>query len=294
MPKTLSKMLEQRLLRSLAFANHLKDLHQLTGLEVMFFNALGEERLRFPRIASTPLRILGQRIEAIAEIQNECRQAHLVQPDQDPPLPWKEVVHTIQVDQEPVGYLVVSAWRPVQEDDESLRTLWTSLVRRSVDVQWKELQAVWHALPEATPDHLRSCQRIIRLVADDTIRQLEHPNDPHLIPEKLPPMIQRACVFVQEQFQEPLTLEKLAAHCEVSPEHFSRTFHQTTGLRFREYLAETRIQSVCQELIRTSDPIGDIAERNGFPTLSRFNRTFKASTGFTPREWRKRRFTSRT
>ena len=290
MPKTLSKMLEQRLLRSSAFSNHLRDLYQLTGLEVMFYNALGEERLRFPRKARTPLRLIGQNHPEIANRQRDERQAQLVDPDRTSPLPWSEVVHPVRVDEEPVGYLVMSAWRPEDETSEELRSFWTSLVRASVDLTWKELVSAWNKLPAATHEDLASCKRLMRLVADDAIRQLEHPNSPHLIPDQLPPMIRKACDHVQTHFREPVTLEGMAAICQVSPEHLSRTFHQTTGLRFREYVAETRIQSVCSDLETTSDPIGEVAERNGFPTLSRFNRSFKESTGLTPREWRKRRF----
>jgi AraC-like DNA-binding protein len=39
-------------------------------------------------------------------------------------------------------------------------------------------------------------------------------------------------------------------------------------------------------LAGSARPIGRIAAECGFPTLSSFNRAFRATTGASPREWR--------
>jgi AraC-like DNA-binding protein len=288
MPKTISKALEQRLLRSAQFVEHLKDLQYMTGLEVLYISSLGEERIRFPREPITPLRVLDHAVPSLLRTRVENRQAALVGADVDHPLPWIEVIHPIQVEQEPVGYLVISAWRPENGFIDPLRALWLSWASKGYDLRWQDLETQWKALPSGSESQLQAWKRHLRLVADDSIRQLEHPNEPHLIPDHLPAIIRNACELVQKTFRDPVTLESVARHCGISSEHLSRTFHQTTGLRFREYVAETRIQEVCKELQETSDSIGEIAQRNGFATLSRFNRAFKNTMGMTPREWRKR------
>lgn len=288
MPKTISRALEERLLRSRSFLEHLKDLHHMTGLEVLYVGSLGKERLRAPREPTTVLRRLDHQIPFLAESRIADRQTALV--GGEPRLPWREVIHPIRIEEETVGYLVLSAWRPSPITIAPLRTLWVQWAREGLDVRWKDLEAAWESLPAATEDQISAWQRHLRMVADDSIRQLEHPTEPHLIPDQLPALIQKACGLVQTSFRDAITLEATARACGVSPEHLSRTFHQTTGLRFREYVAETRIQEICTELRETSDPIGDIAQRNGFSTLSRFNRAFRDSMGMTPREWRKRQF----
>lgn len=290
MPKTISKALEQRLMRSKEFLQALEDLHHMSGLEVVYVGSLGREKLRVPRRPTTILRRLEHDVPILAEARQEARQACLVDADSMSPFPWVEVIHPIRIEEEPVGYLVLSAWRPSASPDEELRDLWLSWVRAGEALPWKGLEAAWRALPAANPDQLDAWKRQVKRIAEETLRKLEYPNGSQLLPDHLPPLIRQACQNVQNSFREPVTLTRTARACGVSPEHLSRTFHQTTGLRFREYVTETRIQEVCHELAATPDAIGDVAERNGFPTLSRFNRAFRESTGMPPREWRKRQF----
>ena len=54
-----------------------------------------------------------------------------------------------------------------------------------------------------------------------------------------------------------------------------------------EYLNRVRVKMACDSLKTTNDPVGVIAGRVGFSTLSTFNRNFKQIMGKTPQEWRK-------
>jgi AraC-like DNA-binding protein len=290
MPKTISKALEQRLLRSKEFLQALEDLHHMSGLEVVYVGSLGREKLRVPRQATTILRRLEHAVSTLADARQEARQARLVHANTISPFPWVEVIHPIRIEEEPIGYLVISAWRPAASAEEALRDLWLSWVRAGEALPWKDLDAAWRALPAATPAQLDAWERHLKRIAEEMLRKLEHPKGSQLLPDHLPPLIRQACQEVQNTFRESVTLTRTARTCGVSPEHLSRPFHQSTGLRFREYVTETRIQEGCHELASTSDAIGDVAERNGFSTLSRFNRAFRESTGMTPREWRKRQF----
>jgi AraC-like DNA-binding protein len=290
MPKTISRAIEQRILRSSLFRQTLQDVHHMTGLEVLYIGSLGKEKLRTPREPTTALRQLDHQIPPLAALRQETRQAMLIEASPVKALPWREVIHPIRIEQEPIGYLAISAWRPQGESLESLRDLWLSWARSGLGVTWKTLEELWQSLPTADDQQILAWRRHLKLITDDAIRKLEYPNAPELLPDHLPPMIQQACDHIRKSFRSPVTLTETARTCGVSPEHLSRRFHQSTGLRFNEYLTETRIQEVCTDLTSTSDPIGDIAERNGFSTLSRFNRAFRESTGFTPREWRKRQF----
>jgi len=262
----------------------------MTGLEVLYLGSIGEERLRFPRDISTPLRILDQQVPPLSRLRAESRQAQLVGASSQVHLPWKETIHPIQMEKEPIGYVVLSAWRPATTPLDVVKELWNSWAKRGLDVKWVQLEEAWNRLPLASEDLCNAWNRHLRLIADEGLRQLEHPNQPHLHPDRLPPLIRKACIHLQENFRGSVTLTETASICGSSPEHLSRTFHQSTGLKFQDYLTETRIQAICQELKETSDSIGLIAERNGFQTLSRFNQAFKETLGKTPREWRKQQF----
>lgn|GEM_PF-2516951 len=71
----------------------------------------------------------------------------------------------------------------------------------------------------------------------------------------LPPMILPLCKQVQAHYMEPLHLKELAERSLVCPEHLSRVSHQSTGLRFRDYLAKTYVAAAYLALTEGNDPI---------------------------------------
>ena len=96
-----------------------------------------------------------------------------------------------------------------------------------------------------------------------------------------------AVVHISMHYDEPLTVEQLAALCSRSVTSFRRLFEQATGKPPFEYLYEVRIKAAVN-LLRGSDmPVSEIAGRVGYPTLSSFNRHFRRITGQTPSQLRK-------
>ena len=91
------------------------------------------------------------------------------------------------------------------------------------------------------------------------------------------------------RFGEPLRMGVLAKLCFVSLPHFRRLFLEATGKTPHRYLTNLRIQMAATLLEQTNRTVLDIAMDAGYPTLSSFNRGFRAVMGVTPREWRKRR-----
>lgn len=287
MPKTIAKALQNRLLRSHGFRQHLQDLHLLSGTECIFLDDLGIERMRFPRTSDTPLRQLMARVPELRPRQNFMRQALLAEQEIEQKLPWREQAQRIWVEGETIGFVLLSAWRESICSGEQSRICWIDCARQGATLSWAHWQSLWLELPEITKEKYASWQRVLQLYCLEALRTLESETGTLPASAKIPPLIREACQIVQDCYDTPLTLQKVAAGCGVSAEHLSRQFHSATGLRFRDYLAETRVHAVCRELRNTRDSISEIAGRAGFSTLSRFNRTFRAVTGRTPREWRK-------
>ncbi|MDF3129528.1 AraC family transcriptional regulator [Kiritimatiellaeota bacterium B1221] len=288
MPKTIAKALLYRMLRSPGFRGQLEDLQHLSGTECLFLDDFGVECMRFPRSESLPLRRLMEWFPGLSHRHAAVRQAQLAGSDAPYQLPWEEQVHGVQVGGEMVGYVVLSAWRTEACTEQLSRSLWVEFAKEGAAVPWSMWQSEWLKLPEIHPRAYSAWQRLLRLQGKEVLRTLE--SETGVLPRisEHSPLIQDACHIVQECYADALTLQEVAAGCGVSAEHLSRQFHAITGLRFREYLAETRVQAVCQELRTTRDSISEIAGRNGFSTLSRFNRAFRSITGATPRDWRKR------
>lgn len=287
MPKTISKLLHRKLLRSSNFKRILEDLHCLSQMEVLFIDDLGNERLRAPRQSRSKIRTLANRHPALHKILQQVRQ-HQLAHTPAPSCPVIEILSPIQVAEETLGYLVLSACREQQTDPAENRTFWTDLIRQGTSLKWREWEEAVAELPETTEEIRAAWRRMLSLQVTEAVRMMEDLQDPLKETTKLPPQISSACAYVQAHYPEPVRLRDLARAHQVSPEHFSRLFHQSTGLRFREYLAETRIRAACDQLNSTADLISEIAGRVGFSTLSRFNTAFRQHTGTTPRSYRKR------
>lgn len=92
--------------------------------------------------------------------------------------------------------------------------------------------------------------------------------------------------YINEHFQEEISLEFLAKKANLSPFHFTRVFAKEIGATPHQYLLSTRI-SAAKFLLKSSDtPIKEIAFCTGFHSESGFCSTFKKWEGMTPGAYR--------
>jgi len=98
--------------------------------------------------------------------------------------------------------------------------------------------------------------------------------------------IRRALDYVEEHFREPIGIEQIARHVDLSPAYLSRQFHKTMGMTFIDYLTTRRIAEAKELLRRTSMSMSDIAYQVGYSHQSYFGRKFKQVTGQTPSQYR--------
>lgn len=79
---------------------------------------------------------------------------------------------------------------------------------------------------------------------------------------------------------------ELAKKCNMSYSYFSRSFKKVMGMSFNEYVNHIRINEAQRMLISGNNSISQIAEMLGFSSASHFIRTFKASNGITPNQFK--------
>lgn len=94
--------------------------------------------------------------------------------------------------------------------------------------------------------------------------------------------------YIDEHFNETMTLEQLAGKVSLSPHYLCRCFKKVTGRTIFEYIEQMRIQYSCYLLSTTQDPVTDIALASGFNTVSYFNRIFRRCKGQTPKDYRQK------
>ena len=94
--------------------------------------------------------------------------------------------------------------------------------------------------------------------------------------------------YIIEHFTEPIRLGEVAAVARMSETAFCRYFKERTNLAVFQFIAELRIGRACKLLIEKESSIARVASRCGYSNLSNFNRQFKAVSGMTPREYRRK------
>ena len=94
--------------------------------------------------------------------------------------------------------------------------------------------------------------------------------------------------FIQENYGERLTLEQIAASAAVSTRECLRCFRTGIGQSPTDYLISHRIDMAKKLLRSTGLPITQVALDTGFSSPAYFSKTFRAHTGFSPQEYRKK------
>lgn len=93
---------------------------------------------------------------------------------------------------------------------------------------------------------------------------------------------QTLLTYLEDHYDDNITLEDAAEIMGFSPSHFSRLFKQLTGTGFVRYLNLIRISQAAQLLTESDKKITDIAYLCGFSNIRTFNRAFLEITGYTP------------
>jgi AraC-like DNA-binding protein len=289
MPKIIRKYLFSKLIASPALRDCMQQLHAISGMDVLLIDDLGSVRRAVPRQPSVPfVQVLRSNPETEIRFR-EMRQASLAG-HATQSLGYHEIVYAISAEHEIAGYLVLSGYRSADHDEMDLRytrEIWRRLARAGLPVRWADWWKTWSALPALAKEQEAAWRATLSLYMRQVLARLEKA-DTQVDATDWPPLVQEACRRIRDGFDAPLRMQAVAADLGVCPEHLSRTFHQATGMRFGEYLAETRIGAACEALSQTTEPIAHIAHRCGFSTISRFNRCFKKHRDTTPRAWRKR------
>lgn len=100
--------------------------------------------------------------------------------------------------------------------------------------------------------------------------------------------IQNVLDFVNAHYQENITIEQAAEVSGYEKSSFCRNFKNATNTTFHNYLNTYRIKKAKILLTESNRSISDISYDVGFSQHKNFCRLFKASTGLSPSEYRKK------
>ena len=91
-----------------------------------------------------------------------------------------------------------------------------------------------------------------------------------------------ALYYVKQNFRFKVRNEVVSKLCDMSPFRFSRSFRETYGITFQDYVMRFRILESCRQLQDPNSNITDVAYAVGFNDASYFSRTFRRYIGMTP------------
>lgn len=98
--------------------------------------------------------------------------------------------------------------------------------------------------------------------------------------------IKEALSYIEQNFQNPVTIEQLAASCGLNRSYFGKIFHESIGKSPQEFLISYRMTKAAELLKLTSLSIADVGNAVGYENQLHFSRAFKNTYGVPPRQWR--------
>ncbi len=95
--------------------------------------------------------------------------------------------------------------------------------------------------------------------------------------------------YIDENLDQPLKVEDLAARCNMSYSYFAKRFQSLYGRSCKEYIEFIRITRVKDLLLFTDFDLNYISQETGFSDCSHLIRTFKKLESTTPKQYKKQR-----
>ncbi|MBE5867643.1 MAG: helix-turn-helix domain-containing protein [Lachnospiraceae bacterium] len=98
--------------------------------------------------------------------------------------------------------------------------------------------------------------------------------------------VQKARLYIINHFKSPLSQGEVAAYVGLTPSYFSALFKKETGMNFKEYLDQLRLE-YAKKLICVSDmTIQQVCTESGFGCYENFLRRFKSHFGVSPGQFK--------
>ena len=142
---------------------------------------------------------------------------------------------------------------------------------------WKQTRSIETAKDKATV-HLLSF----------FAKQLSTLSNQLLIEQKAgePAVVTRARQFIAENKRKPITLATVAQASGSSMFHFCQLFRATTGVKFTEDVARSRVEDARELLCNRRLRMCEVAYESGFQSLTAFHRAFQRILGQSPTAYR--------
>jgi AraC family transcriptional regulator len=97
--------------------------------------------------------------------------------------------------------------------------------------------------------------------------------------------------YLRAQLQNPLRLDKVADHLQLSVSHFCRAFKESFGATPHNYIIRLRLELAKSLMLTTEEPLSHIALECGLADQAHLSKLFRRVLDETPSRWRRRNLT---
>ena len=98
--------------------------------------------------------------------------------------------------------------------------------------------------------------------------------------------VQKAVVYIEEHFEENLSLSSLSAQFHVESSYFSKMFRKETGENLMLYICKKRMEKAIEYMKNSERSLTEIAFMVGYDDYTYFNKVFRKMMNISPREFR--------
>lgn len=98
--------------------------------------------------------------------------------------------------------------------------------------------------------------------------------------------IKKAQAFIEENFQNKITVDELASMLALSRRNLERRFKKATGNTVVEYIQKVKIEAAKMNFETTSENVNEVMYKVGYTDTKAFRTTFRKITGLSPLEYR--------
>ncbi len=291
MPRIIRRALYQKLRELPELLEFRRDFELLSGMKLAFVNelGLGEDLLR----DQLPLCAALNASEAGRAMCARCRHALLATANDHPSCTLcdaglNEVAIPLNISGIKAGYFMFGGTVPMPPNQQTIQKARHLMKKHGIGIDDRDLEARLSQTPVVPAETVGAYKRIVHLAAKQIALKI---TDQLVNPGvAMPPSVTKACGYIRAHaLVDDINLAGVARHCCLSEGHLSRLFHHATGLTFREYLTQVRIERAKSLLVHPGKSVTEIAYESGFQSLSQFHRVFRKVYGASPGEMRSKR-----
>ena len=287
MPSIIRQALSDRIRRLPELQEFLRDFRTVTGLPVEFVGSLGH---RDASREIAPLCRMFQQSNRGCQLCTATVQQLLARAVSEPAdvrcdAGMLESAVPLRAGGQTFGYFIVGGHFTAGADASARNRIRHHLERLGAGASGDEVERACAQSRTLDPEQHAALIRMLVLAAKHLVLSItDNLAEPT---EKLPPLVRAACEHARRSFRQEASLSQIARRLGVSTAHLCRVFHQSTGLRFREYVGRLRAEHARDLLLGCDKTITEIAFEAGFQSISQFNRVFRSVHGTSPQELRR-------